>query len=368
DIEDDDSYFKLKDTIDLNDFELPKTEDDAIDYLWNYLKSNSFIKSPSVNIGLISSKKVKKKQEKIKKEIKSFLENELTNEEKKELDEAVNTVFNIIDQTIGEFKKTPDDKIIVSYLPIKTNYFLNNKKQVPDALDEFIELALYIVFQLEEKKEPPKWYDIAAVIALGVVQIVTGVLAKTFIPVVGQLIGEFLISTGCDDILFGVQCAISEDFSWEKYWQHKKQSFQKLTHAKKLHTAASTLGKTANIGKYVGKEIMKTLVQTGLGELESVGIDHLLDTVSNTYEMKLAESIKESVNNKWNKVEIEMKEIFRLSEGSNLSQRIIEDCINRKLQNLPEATFLKNFTSRCGPVMQGIDKGIADGKEMKGTI
>ncbi|CAF3053740.1 unnamed protein product, partial [Rotaria sp. Silwood2] len=364
DIEDDDSYFKLKDTIDLNDFELPKTEDDAIDYLWNYLKSNSFIKSPSVNIGLISSKKVKKKQEKIKKEIKSFLENELTNEEKKELDEAVNTVFNIIDQTIGEFKKTPDDKIIV-----------------------------------KEKKEPPKWYDIAAVIALGVVQIVTGVLAKTFIPVVGQLIGEFLISTGCDDILFGVQCAISEDFSWEKYWQHKKQSmitsaicavffvaasylknakrlrsfqkawgFQKLTHAKKLHTAASTLGKTANIGKYVGKEIMKTLVQTGLGELESVGIDHLLDTVSNTYEMKLAESIKESVNNKWNKVEIEMKEIFRLSEGSNLSQRIIEDCINRKLQNLPEATFLKNFTSRCGPVMQGIGKAIADGKGMKGTI
>ncbi|CAF1600359.1 unnamed protein product, partial [Didymodactylos carnosus] len=91
---------------------------------------------------------------------------------------------------------------------------------------------------------------------------------KHLSPVVGQLIGEFLISTGCDDIIFGVQCAISGEFSWEKYWQHKKQSminaalcavffvvgsflknamklkslkkvwaFQKLTEAQKLHTA-----------------------------------------------------------------------------------------------------------------------------------
>ncbi|CAF0927181.1 unnamed protein product, partial [Didymodactylos carnosus] len=399
DRENDDFYLTLKDTIDSNDFELPRTQDDAIDYLWNYFKANSFIKSPSVNIGLIDSKEVNKKRDEIKKEIKLFFEKELSNDKKNELDQAVNSVFNIIDQTIGDIKKLPDEKTIVSYLQIKTSYFLDNKKSVPDALDEFIELALDVIFRLVEKKEPPHWYEIAAVVTLGVVQVVAGVLAKTFIPIVGQLIGEFLISTGCDDILFGVRCAISGDFSWEKYWEHKKQSmitsaltavffvaasylknaaklksmkkawtFQKLTGAKKLHTAAGALGKTANIGKYIGKEIMKTLVQTGLSELTSTGIDYMLDTISNTYEMQLTESIKNSVNKKWDKVEFEIKEIFSLSEGNDSSLRIIDDCINRKLENLPEATFLKSFTSRCGPVMQGLGRALADAPGGKGTI
>ncbi|CAF1449711.1 unnamed protein product [Rotaria sordida] len=399
DNDDNDSYLTLKDIINSNDFEVLKTEDDAMNYLWNYLKSTSFIKTPAVNIGLIDSEEVNKKREKIKEEIKSYLDKVLSNEDKKELDEAVNSVFNIIDQTIGELKKLPNDKTIASYLQIKTNYFLNNNKHVPEALEEFIELALDVVFRLEEKKEPPKWYEIAAVITLGVIQIVAGVLAKFFIPFAGQLIGEFLISTGCDDVLFGIQCAISGEFSWEKYWQHKKQSmissaltsvifvgasylknakrlkslkkawnFQKLTGAEKLATAASKLNKTANIGKYIGKEVVKTLTQTGLSELASIGINQTLDMISSTYEIQLSETIKKSVNDKWNIIHLEMTEIFRLSQGDDSSKKLITDCINRKLQNLPEATILKTFTSRCGPVMQGLGRALADGKGVKGTI
>ena len=399
DLEDGDSYFTLRDTIDSSEFELPKTQDEAIDYLWNFLIENSFIKPSRVNIPLISSEEIEGKRENIKEKIKVYFQNTLSYEDQNQLDEAVNSVFNVIDQTIGDLKKLPDSKTIASYIEIKKTYFLDNKRAVPEALDEFIDLALDVVFRLEEKKQPPEWYEIAAVVALGVVQVIAGVLAKTFIPVVGQLVGEFLISTGCDDILFGVQCAISGDFSWEKYWQHKKQSmitsaitavvfvgasylknakrinsfqkawdFQKLTGASKLHTAASRLKKTANIGKYIGKEITKTLVHTGLSELASLGIDQMLDIISNVYEMELATSIKKSVNEKWTNVETAIKEIYRLSECNDLSQRIIEDCITRRLENLPEATVLKCFTSTCSPVMQGLGKAIADGHGRKGTI
>ncbi|CAF4236645.1 unnamed protein product, partial [Didymodactylos carnosus] len=339
------SCFALRDTVDSTNFELFTTQDEAIDYLWNYLRANSLIKSPSVNIGWIDSDEVKTKLEDIRREIRWFLKDEWKNE----LEEAVNSVYNIIDQTVGEIKKLPTDKTIASYLEIKTNYFLNQKKHVPEALDEFIELAFDVIFQLQEKKEPPKWYEIAAVIALGVVQVVAGVMAKMFIPVAGQLIGEFLISTGCDDILFGVRCAIAGDFSWEKYWQHKKQSmltsaltsvvfvgvsflknskklesvrkafgYQKLTGAKKLHTAATKLGKTANISKYVGKEIVKTLAQTGLSELASMGIDSMLENISEFYEKQLTQSIRDSINEKWNTIASEMKEIFRLCLGRAL--------------------------------------------------
>ena len=128
------------------------------------------------------------------------------------------------------------------------------------------------VFSLVE--EPPKWYDIAAVIALGVVQVVAGVLAKTFIPVAGQLIREFLISTGVDGILFGIQCAITGEFSLEKYWAPKKRSMitgaitsvvtvgfgfiknaskawqlQKLSHESKLKSVAKAMNTSVSIAR-----------------------------------------------------------------------------------------------------------------------
>ncbi|CAF1099219.1 unnamed protein product [Adineta steineri] len=408
-----DSYITLKEIINTNDFYLHKTEDEAINYLWNYLKSVSLIKSPRINIGfsksvpltksprividLIGLGKVDVRTE-IKKEIESFLKRELPEDKQNELNEAVNTVFNIIDQTIGDLKKIPDDKTITSYLQIKTSCFLENKKRVPEALEEFIDLAFDVIFRLEEKKEPPQWYEIAAVIALGIIQVAAGVLAKAFMPVYGQLIGEFLISTGCDDILFGINCAISDEFNWEKYWQHKKQSmitsaitavvfvsvsylknaerlksvkearaFQQLTGAQKLHNAATALKTTANIGKYVGKEIAKTLIQTGLAELASRGVDKMLDVLSNTYESELREKITNSLKNQWNIIETEMLEIFRVTEGKD-SMKIIDDCINRKLQNLSEDGTLKNLTRRCTPVIQGLGKALADVKGTKGTI
>ena len=130
-----------------------------MEYIWGYLKANSLIKPIRVNIGLISSSDVKEQRNKIKEEISSLFKskcfkNSVVKED--ELNGAVNCAFGLIDETIGDLKKLPDDKTIASYLDIKKTYFLNNKKQVPEALNEFIELALAVVFRLEEKKEPPK--------------------------------------------------------------------------------------------------------------------------------------------------------------------------------------------------------------------
>ena len=151
--------------------------------------------------------------------------------------------------------------------------------------------------------------------------------------------------------------------SFKKAWD-----FQKTSHATRLYTAASALGKTANIGKYVGKEIGKTLLQTGLSELASVGIDCMLNEVSNIYEGELTTTIKKSISNKWSTVEIEMREIFRLSEGNNTALGIIEDCIQRKLKNLPEAKAFKNLLGRSGPVIQGLGKALSDMKGIQGKI
>ncbi|CAF1146824.1 unnamed protein product [Adineta steineri] len=398
DPEDGESYITLKETINTSDFNLCKTKEEAINYLWSYLRSTPLIKPPRINIPLESLKEVNRKRKGIEKEIKLFLEREIPKDKKNELEEAIKAVFNIIDQTIGDLKKMPDDKTITSYLQIKTSCFLDNKKRIPEALDEFIDLAFDVIFQLQEKKDPPQWYEIAAVIALGLLQIAAGVLATAFIPFAGQLIGEFLISTGCDDILFGISCAMSGEFSWEKYWEHKKQSmktsaisavvfvsvsfvknarrlqsckkawaFQKLKGAQKLRTAAAALNTTANVSKYVGKEIAKTLVKTGLAELASMGINKVLDTLSNTYESELHGKITDSLKSKWNIIETEMLELFRVTEGKN-SMKIIDDCINRKLQNLSEDGAFKNFTRRCGPVIQGLGKALADVNGTKGKI
>ena len=51
---------------------------------------------------------------------------------------------------------------------------------------------------------------------------VVGLVAKYFIPVVDGVIGDFLLSTGFDDILFGVYCATSGQFAWAAYWEQKK--------------------------------------------------------------------------------------------------------------------------------------------------
>ncbi len=85
--------------------------------------------------------------------------------------------------------------------------------------------ALEAIVRLEENKDFPNWYESFGVILLSVLQMVVGLVAKYFIPVlVDGIIGDFLLFTGFDDIMFGVNCAISGQFSWTAYWEQKKSS------------------------------------------------------------------------------------------------------------------------------------------------
>ena len=384
-------YLTLRDTICLNEFQVPKTLNESVECIWGYLKSNNYIKGPKVNIGLIPSDKVEKNRDTIKDLVKKYTKDNL-GVVGKEVDEATNTIFEMIYQTVGELKKLPDTKTICSFPNIEQTYFLDNKEHVPESLNEFIELALDVVFKLEEKKEPPKWYDILGCILLGIAQIVLGVLAKMFIPVAGEMIGNFLISTGTDDIVFGIQSAISGEFSWKKYWEHKKVSLitaaicavvcggcsflnnanklksfskawqlQKLTKVEKLQKAASVLGKSVNVVKSVGKEIGKTVFETTINASIDVGIEKLLDKMSILYDDELGKNIEKSVSGKWNAVDKEIEEIYRLLEGSDQAKSIIEDCVQRKIKILSQEKRIEQIMRYASPVMSGLGNGLSAG-------
>lgn len=106
---------------------------------------------------------------------------------------------------------------------------------------------------------------------------------------------------------------------------------------------------------YVGREIGKALVQTGLSELSSLVISKTLDAVSDTYDV--SDKIRQSVEANWSPIEAEMRQMF-VSGGSN-AKRIIDDCIKRKLANLVQTRFFTKMSSKCAPALQGLSKGLS---------
>jgi hypothetical protein len=367
----------------------------AVECLWGFLKSNDLIKPTKANVGLISSKIVKKKCEKIKKSVEDFLKaNHLADadqERNKELEMATNTVFNIIDQTIGELKKIPDDKTIASFLNIEKSYFLDQAKHAPEGLSEFIDLAIEVVFRLEEQKDPPKWYEIAAVIALGVIQVVGGILIKTFVPFVGSIIGDFLISTGTDDICFGIQSALTGEFSWNAYWEQKKQSmltaaitsvtffaFSMLKTSMKLKSASKAwnnfhkISKAerlrqvgGNVTKFVGKEIVKNLATATVSSFISYGIDKVLepDESSSMANKEVNKSFEDAINENWSPIETQMDTLYEQLKGDQRAVDIIADCINRRLQNIYEVKWFRTMNKYAGPAIQGFFNAMVVGNK-----
>ena len=375
-----------------SDFQIMVTEEMAIDSLWAYLRSIGLIKPAKVNVGLISSEEVKLKLEEIKKDVKQYLVDEgiVSDDNEELLNEAVGTLYNVIDQTIGELKKISDDKTIASFLNIEKSYFFQQGRQVPEGLIEFIEMAIEVVFRLEEKKEPPKWYEIAAVIALGVVQVVAGVLIKTFVPFVGSVMGDFLLSTGIDDICFGIQAAVTGEFSWEAYWEHKKQSmissaissvamfgFSMLKSAVKLKSISKAwniykLSKaqklatvSGNVAKYVGKEISKNLAMSAISSAVSYGVDKVLDADESSESMNVVvdKSIKQGLDECWTTTDSQMDRIYELLNGDQRANDIINDCISRRLQNLYEMKWFRNMNKYAGPAIQGFFNAMTGGNK-----
>ena len=383
-------FLSLNTNASKSDFQIVEKEETATESLWAYLCSIGLIKPAKVNVGLISSEDVKERLQNIKKDVKDYLlQRKIVNNDNEQLlNEAVGTLYNVIDQTIGELKKIPDDKTITSFLNIEKSYFFQQGRQVPESLIEFIEMAIEVVFRLEEKKDPPNWYEIAAVIALGVVQVVAGVLIKTFVPFVGSVIGDFLLSTGIDDICFGIQAAITGEFSWEAYWENKKQSmissaissvatfgFSMLKNAAKLKNISkawnihklskaqklTTVG--GNVAKYVGKEIAKNLAMSIISSVVSYGVDKVFDADESSESMNVAvdESIKQGLDECWTTIDNQMDRIYELLNGDQRANDIINDCVSRRLQNLYELKWFRNMNKYAGPAIQGFFNVMAGG-------
>ena len=62
-----------------------------------------------------------------------------------------------------------------------------------------------------------------------------------------------------------------------------------------------------------------------------------------------------------------MQEIFLVCDF-NESKQIIEDCLNRKLQNLSKENCFKNFANKSSSVMQGLGKALSGNSGITGTI
>lgn len=376
---DDETFLTLKDKLTENDFAILKTKEEAVRYLWGFLKTEHVIKGNKV-IGFAGSDAVAERIEQIKTVVQTFIEEKKLNQDGV-LEEAIDTVLGGITQTIGQLKKLPDNKTMVTFLDIQKTYYLDNNKLVPGGLKEFIDLSFGILFSLQQT--PPHWYEIAAVVAIGMAQIIAGVLIKTFVPVAGQVLGDFLINTGCDDLFFAVECAIKGEFSWDKYWEHKQQSmitsaimsvtmggvsflknakklhsfkeaykFQKLTHADKLRKAGQGLSKTVKVSHYIGKEIGRNVVQTGLSAFASVGVDKLMEQVSSLYEVALDKQIAESLDAKFSKIVLRMDELVAINYQQGIVY--IDDCIQRRLEHLPEHKMLREISKYAGPAAQGV--------------
>lgn len=222
---------QLEERFELMDLDLAKDKKHAAKQLWDYLLSKEVIKLPRLNIGLkLGSKAVKERLEDLKGTVEDYLNKNdrlkelLKNNNKEEREKALDTIYGQLIGYIGSLHQLVDDRVKATFFDIKQTYFIDQQKVVPQALYEFEHWGFESLFSLEERKDPPKWWEVFAVIGLEIAQIALGVLAKMFLPGIVHFVGEFLINMGSDDNMFGIQAAISGEFSWRAYGCHKKQS------------------------------------------------------------------------------------------------------------------------------------------------
>ena len=369
----------------------------AVNNLYEALLSLGVVKMESFNLsGQADKDCVKTFMSDLKADVEKFLKDRKGDK----LKEAVESVMEILQGHLGSLRQLPAGSTVASFVEIKDRFFIERKKLPPEALDEFIAAGLDCVFELQEKKEPAKWWEIAAVILMGICQIALGVLAQTFIPCVGHVIGDFLISTGIDDICFGIQCAISGEFSWEAYGEHKAQSLMtsaisavcfgaakfagqvvklrnlkaawkltKMSKAQAMTKAAGAmsqqLGKNvgANVLKSAGKEIASTLLTTGLTELAGWGIDSVLNATSGAYEEDLRKAVAKAAESAWPEVEQALR---KLCEQLGHEKDAVETVSAAVIESASAAATQKNgvyaaFQNFGSPAINGAAKGLCSG-------
>ena len=326
----------------------------------------------------------------------SFSENQRLVEarlvEARRIDKAVKSVFAIIEPTIGTLRALDDKKVTAKFADIARAYFLDNAKAVPPAYRDFVEAGLEVVGSLIEKKDPPEWWEVTIVITMGMMQVVAGSLAKTLIPGAGELIGNVLISTGIDDIFFGVNSAITGEFSWGDYWSAKQSSLvsavksaavvsvtsfagtalknglgkawklQQLSHAQKFQLVAKGSAEASlNLAHHVTKDVVRSLANFGISTLASRGVEGVVQGISSLYAPDIEKSIRDEVDEKWHAVVTEAQALHDKLGGDSTVLDVIQNCMQEVLREARQESSFTSIVRTSKPAISNATAGVTNG-------
>ena len=393
--------FKFKTAIYLSELPLFSSAKDAADGLEAMLRHAGSIKNPKIK--LPTDRDLEEQFGRIKKVLRERCHLEKEPERiilpggqvilsHKATDEAVDAVFNIIQPTISMLRRLDATKSTVKFAEIMQASFLDNGIGVPPALYDFIEAGLDVVASLIEKKDPPSWWELTAVFAMGLAQVIGGTLIKYCLPIAGELVGNFLTSTGLDDIVFGISAAVSGEFSWGDYWTAKQASMisaaksailvsvasfavssakqgasnawrlQKLSHADKLKTMSAVAGPGSfNASVHIAKEAGRAMASSGLSQLAGRGIQSLVSEVAGTYAGNIVGSVKDAVDKRWNEVADQVRALHKKLDGNNITEGIVNRCIQQTLDSAKKEQAFTSITRTSKPAISTAASSVANG-------
>jgi len=356
------TVWSLKAKISMGELALPQSTSDAADILWTLLEEREAIKPSKIQIG---NHNVSKQIEKIKEDVTHFLKHAFPDDKK--LEEAVDSICDIIESGIGMIYKLENKKTTAEFADIIRKYFHDHKQHAPEGLEFFIELGLEVIADLVEKKDPPAWFETLAVTVMGVIQMVAGVIIKAYLPVVGDLIGNALISTGMDDVMFAIHSAVSGQFSWDDYADAKVQSLKRsiissalscgiafgvsaigsgsvggawdalqMTGADRAAQSASVAGGTFNLGTHILKEVGRNVISMGISQLASRGLEGMTKLISGSYESKVRKAVEDGVNAQWHQVVSQADALYQKVGGDPSVINNVDECLNLSIKRLAD--------------------------------
>jgi len=352
--------WSLKSTLALSELLLPETIDEAVNLLWNQLDQQEVTKVPKVRL----NKAIGKFNEQLE-GIKNTIENTFKGHE--EADKAVTSIFEIIESSVGMIYKLEDKKATAKFADIIRRYYYDNQQHAPEGIGFFIELGLEVIADLIEKKDPPSWLEILVVVVIAVVQMVAGIIIKAYLPVVGELIGNALINSGTDDLMFAVNSAATGEFSWSDYGEHKKNSLknslissaiscgvsfgvdaakmgsvgkawdvQKLSGIQKAALAGNVASGSFNLGNHILKEMGRNFINLGISQVASRGLEGMTRMIAGFYEKDLKKNIEDSVNQRWNVV-MEQASALHKKLGKDVNAHAkIKGCVETLIRSSQE--------------------------------
>lgn len=365
-VKDDQFVWSLKQEINLSDLSLPTNADEASETLWNIFEEHDVTKVTKVRLDKAKGH-FQDQLDGLKDIVKTLFDGQ------KDADKAVDSIYGLIDSTIGMIYRLEDKKTTAKFADIIQKHYYDHQQHAPEGLGEFIQLGLEVIADLIEKKDPPAWFEVVAVIAIGLTQMVAGVIIKAYLPFVGDLIGNALISTGMDDIMFAVESAISGEFSWADYGTHKVASLkssiissaigcgisfgvdavkmgsvtkawdvQKLSGVERMAKAGQiAAGTTFNLGSHVVKEVGRNLIQMGISQVASRGLQGMTRLIASSYEKDIQRGIEKAVNEHWAATVVpQAQALFDKIDNDQTAPAKIKGCIETLIKSsMQDSTF-----------------------------